>query len=174
MKSIKILHPVLSLIYPALSEINDKISSNTSKNKNIYKNIENYKRHLQSQNSSDSQLLISKYPDPKKSEEFYEPFTQTTDWKRQEIKTNLQQIGTYYVVVFNDDQHQENYVEGKFSLAIGKLEDFSFLDYITILPYSWVKVKLFFEDYINIVISTVVLVCILLFITKIILSRFRR
>lgn len=129
---------------------------------------------MQSQNSSDSQLLISKYSDPKKSEEFYDPFTQTTYWKRQEIKTNLQQIGTYYVVVFTDDQHQENYVEGKFSLAIGQLEDFSFLDYMTILPYSWVKVKLFFEDYISIVIYAVILICILLFITKIILSRFRR
>lgn len=36
---------------------------------------------------------------------------------------------------------------GKFSLAVGKVEDFSILDLLVLIPYSWINVKLFSNDY---------------------------
>jgi hypothetical protein len=41
----------------------------------------------------------------------YETFIHTSYWERQKIKTNLQETGTYYIVVFNDDQREENLVD---------------------------------------------------------------
>lgn len=51
--------------------------------------------------------------------EFYEPFGQVTYWERQEIRTEIPYDGTYFIVVL-DEKNQK----GKYSLAIGTIEDF--------------------------------------------------
>ena len=74
--------------------------------------------------------------------EFYEPFGQVTYWERQEIKTALPNDGKYFVVVM-DEKNQS----GKYSLAIGTIEDFSAADLFTILPKAWIETKFFVNDY---------------------------
>ena len=74
--------------------------------------------------------------------EFYEPFGQVTYWERQEINKIIPSDGLYYIVV-TDEKNQS----GKYSLAIGTIEDFSGMDFITILPKAWFETKLFVNDY---------------------------
>ena len=74
--------------------------------------------------------------------EFYEPFGQITYWERQELTTTFVKDGEYYIIVF--DEKNQN---GKYSLAIGTIEDFSFVDFFTILPKAWFETKIFANDY---------------------------
>jgi hypothetical protein len=76
------------------------------------------------------------------SEEFYEPFGQTTYWERQEIKISIPEDGTYYIMVFDSQGFP-----GKYSLAVGTIEDFSMIDFFTTLPSAWFETKLFYGDY---------------------------
>ena len=89
--------------------------------------------------------------------EFYEPFGQVTYWERQEIKTILPYDGKYFVVVM-DDKNQS----GKYSLAIGTIEDFSGVDLFTILPKAWFDTKLFVNDYFSIIIFFLIISTILI------------
>lgn len=84
--------------------------------------------------------------------EFYEPFGQITYWERQELKTEIPMDGTYYLVVM-DEKNQS----GKYSLAIGTIEDFTFVDFFTILPKAWIDTKLFVEDYDSIMMFILIL-----------------
>jgi hypothetical protein len=84
--------------------------------------------------------------------EFYEPFGQITYWERQEFKTEIPADGTYFLVVM-DEKNQS----GKYSLAIGTIEDFSLVDFFTILPKAWIDTKLFVNDYNSITISILIL-----------------
>lgn len=85
-------------------------------------------------------------------DEFYEPFGQITYWERQEFKTEIPTDGTYFLVVM-DEKNQS----GKYSLAIGTIEDFSFVDFFTILPKAWIDTKLFVNDYDSIVMAVLIL-----------------
>jgi len=85
-------------------------------------------------------------------EEFYEPFGQITYWERQEFKTEIPTDGTYFLVIL-DEKNQR----GKYSLAIGTIEDFSFIDFFTILPKAWIDTKLFVDDYDSIIMSILIL-----------------
>lgn len=76
------------------------------------------------------------------SKEFYEPFGQTTYWDRQEIQISIPEDGTYYIMVFDSQGFP-----GKYSLAVGTIEDFSMIDFFTVLPSAWFETKLFFGDY---------------------------
>lgn len=76
------------------------------------------------------------------SNEFYEPFGQTTYWERQEIKISIPEDGTYYIMVFDSQGFP-----GKYSLAVGTIEDFSMIDFFTVLPSAWFVTKLFYGDY---------------------------
>ena len=78
--------------------------------------------------------------------EFYEPFGQVTYWERQEIRTEIPSDGTYFIVVM-DEKNQK----GKYSLAIGTIEDFSGGDLFVILPKAWFDTKLFVNDYFSII-----------------------
>jgi hypothetical protein len=83
------------------------------------------------------------------SPEFYEPFTQTTYWERQQIAVEkLPATGTYYLVVY--DHSPAGVIEGKkkYTLAVGEREEFSALDIFTTLPAAWFKTKFFFGDYV--------------------------
>ena len=88
--------------------------------------------------------------------EFYEPFGQVTYWERQEIISEIPTDGTYYIVVM-DEKNQI----GKYSFAIGTIEDFSGGDFFTILPKAWFDTKLFVNDYSAIVIFFTMLVVII-------------
>ena len=79
--------------------------------------------------------------------EFYEPFGQVTYWERQELRTVIPEDGSYFIVV-TDEKNQS----GKYSLAIGTIEDFSGEDLFTLLPKAWLDTKLFVKDYFSIVI----------------------
>ena len=72
------------------------------------------------------------------SKEFYEPFGQVTYWERQEVKTIIPEDGQYFILVL-DEKNQS----GKYSLAIGTIEDFSGSDFFTILPKAWFDTKIF-------------------------------
>ena len=85
--------------------------------------------------------------------EFYEPFGQVTYWERQELKTEIPEDGKYFVVVM-DEKNQS----GKYSLAIGTIEDFSGGDFFTVLPTAWFETKLFVNDYSSIAIFLFVII----------------
>ncbi len=87
--------------------------------------------------------------------EFYEPFGQVTYFERQEIKTEIIADGQYFIIVID-----ENNQSGKYSLAIGTIEDFSGADFFTILPKAWFDTKLFVNDYTSIVIFIGILIAI--------------
>ena len=61
--------------------------------------------------------------------------------------------GTYFLVVI-DEKNQS----GKYSLAIGTIEDFSLVDFFTILPKAWIDTKLFVNDYNSITLSVLILI----------------
>jgi hypothetical protein len=116
--------------------------------------------------------IVVDYNGPIPSTEFYEPFTQTSYWERQEIILNsLPSSGTYYLVVFESSPMQG---VGKYTLAVGEIEDFSPLDFITIIPSAWLNTKLFFEDYLSPTIAISLLVTILMIIIILTLKRVKR
>ena len=84
--------------------------------------------------------------------EFYEPFGQVTYWERQEISTTIPEDGTYFIIVM-DEKSQS----GKYSLAVGTIEDFSGIDFFTILPKAWVDTKLFVGDFLSLGILVAIL-----------------
>lgn len=100
------------------------------------------------------------------STEFYEPFGQVTYWERQEIKIEIPADGKYFLVVM-DEKNQS----GKYSLAIGTIEDFSFIDFFTILPKAWVDTKLFVNDYDSIILFFLILIGLIGILTLIIFRK---
>ena len=116
--------------------------------------------------------IVVDYNGPIPSSEFYEPFTQTSYWERQEIVINtLPSVGTYYLVVFDRSLIQD---EGKYTLAVGEIEDFSLLDFFTIIPPAWLDTKFFFEDYVSPTIAISLLVVVPLLITILLVKRLKR
>lgn len=73
------------------------------------------------------------------SADFFEPFTQTNYWGRQEIDLNLPADGSYYLLVWHPDGQP-----GKYVLDTGRAEVFSIIDLFR-FPVWWVRVQLFFE-----------------------------
>lgn len=85
--------------------------------------------------------------------EFYEPFGQVIYWERQELRTEIPNDGTYFIVV-TDEKNQS----GKYSLAVGTIEDFSGENMFTLLPKAWLDTKLFVNDYFSIAIVFAILI----------------
>jgi len=84
------------------------------------------------------------------SPEFYEPFTQTTYWERQQIVVDkLPVTGTYYLVVYDNSPNHVSEGNKKYTLAVGEREEFSALDIFTTLPAAWFGTKFFFGDYVT-------------------------
>ena len=116
--------------------------------------------------------LVVYYNGPIPSSEFYEPFTQTSYWERQEIVINsLPSVGTYYLVVFDKSILQGT---GKYTLAVGEIEDFSPLEFFTIIPPAWLDTKFFFEDYVSPTIAISLLVAVPALITILLVKRLKR
>ena len=121
---------------PSIILINDEMVNGKNISSDIESNIQKF-------------LYEGDYP----GNEFYEPFGQVTYWERQEVKTIIPADGQYFILVL-DEKNQS----GKYSLAIGTIEDFSGSDFFTILPKAWFDTKLFVNDYLSIVISIFILI----------------
>ena len=103
--------------------------------------FENNNDSFESKLNAEKFLYEGKFP----GNEFYEPFGQVTYWDRQEVRTEIPADGKYFIVVM-DEKNQS----GKYSLAIGTIEDFSGENVFIILPKAWLDTKLFVNDYYSI------------------------
>ena len=92
-----------------------------------------------------------------------------TYWERQEVRTEIPVDGKYFIIVM-DEKNQK----GKYSLAIGTIEDFSGGDFFTILPKAWLDTKLFVNDYFSIGILLFVLTATLAILILIAIRRRKR
>ena len=70
-----------------------------------------------------------------------------TYWERQEVSFEIPSDGNYFIIV-SDEKNQS----GKYSLAVGTIEDFSGSDFVTILPKAWFDTKIFVNDYVSLAI----------------------
>ena len=77
------------------------------------------------------------------TEEFYEPFSMTEYSQRQTVSFDIPNDGQYYIVVFTDDLFDNN----TYTLATGFIEDWSALDFVTLLPYYVLKSNIELGDY---------------------------
>ena len=102
------------------------------------------------------------------SKESYEPFGQITYWERQEIDLVVPVDGTYYLAVYDSSGDY-----GKLALAIGYVEDFSAIDFMTVLPYAWFESRYFVEDYMTPVIASLVAIGLILGVVFLIYKRIR-
>jgi hypothetical protein len=132
---------------PSIILMNDDLFTGKSQSSDIQSNIQKF-------------LYEGNYP----GNEFYEPFGQVTYWERQEVKTIIPEDGQYFILVL-DEKNQS----GKYSLAIGTIEDFSGSDFFTILPKAWFDTKIFVNDYTSLAIGISILVSIPIFLSVIIL-----
>lgn len=73
-------------------------------------------------------------------EDFFEPFTQTNYWGKQQIDLNLPDSGTYTLVVWSPEGET-----GKYVLDTGTEEVFSPADLLR-FPKWWLDTRLFFEQ----------------------------
>ena len=121
---------------PSLVLVNDDLSNWNTPSSNIQSSIQKF-------------LYEGDYP----GNEFYEPFGQVTYWERQEVKTIIPEDGQYFILVL-DEKNQS----GKYSLAIGTIEDFSGADFFTVLPKAWFDTKIFVNDYVGLAIGISILV----------------
>ena len=103
------------------------------------------------------------------SSEFYEPFGQITYWERQEINLIIPVDSIYYLAVF--DSTNQN---GKLAWAGGYVEDFSAIDFLTVLPTSWVESRFFMEDYITPIIAFVIFTLVVIGVGVLFYKRIRK
>mgnify|MGYP003305604783 FL=1 len=98
------------------------------------------------------QAIVFDYDGKSTDNVFYEPFTQVNYWERQEIRTESINPGTYYLAVFDTTEN------GKFTLAVGEIEDFSKANFFDSFVRAWFETKIFFNDYLTAVISIIIVV----------------
>jgi hypothetical protein len=134
---------------PSIILMNDEMFNGENIPSNIESNIQKF-------------LYEGDYP----GDEFYEPFGQVTYWERQEVKTIIPADGQYFILVL--DEKNQN---GKYSLAIGTIEDFSGSDFFTILPKAWFDTKLFLNDYVSIIIAISMLIGVPILLSVIVLRK---
>ena len=123
---------------PSLILMNDDLYQGNMPSNNIESSVQQF-------------LYEGDYP----GNEFYEPFGQVTYWERQEINPIIPDDGQYFIWVL-DEKNQS----GKYSLAIGTIEDFSGADFFTILPKAWFDTKIFVNDYSSLAIGILILLAI--------------
>ncbi|MFP4021661.1 MAG: hypothetical protein ACLFUK_08650 [Halanaerobium sp.] len=70
---------------------------------------------------------------------FFEPFTRTSYWRRQQFSITAPAAGTYYLAVFSAAEDQ-----GKYTLAIGRKEVWGLKDLIR-MPKIWWDTRIFVE-----------------------------
>jgi hypothetical protein len=84
-------------------------------------------------------VIVKKYTD-QRTGTFFEPFTQTTYWEKQEATINAPAQGKYYLAVFSNQNSQ-----GKYVLSIGRKEKWGFQDLFR-YPKIWWNVRMFTEN----------------------------
>ena len=124
--------------------------------------FENNNISFETQSEPKKFLYEGKFP----GKEFYEPFGQITYWERQEVMIQIPVDGEYFIVVM-DEKNQS----GKYSLAIGTIEDFSGSDFFTILPKAWIDTKLFVNDFLSIGILFSILITMPIIFTLIVIKK---
>lgn len=77
---------------------------------------------------------------------FYEKFTQTSYYLNQSIRGEIPETGNYYIAVFSKE------TGGKYALAVGEDDRFSLVDFVK-FPYTYLKVKYFFNPLTTIIIT---------------------
>jgi hypothetical protein len=87
---------------------------------------------------SDENIIIIR-DDQNNPEIFFEPFTRTSYWRRQQFSTAAPAAGTYYLAIFSTEQEQ-----GKYTLAIGRKEVWGLKDLIR-MPKIWWDTRIFVE-----------------------------
>ena len=98
------------------------------------------------------QAIVFDYDGKSTDNVFYEPFTQVNYWERQEIRTESINPGTYYLAVFDTTEN------GKFTLAVGEIEDFSKANFFDSFVRAWFETKIFFNDYLTAVVSIIIVI----------------
>ncbi len=134
-----------SIVVPKIGGLEEYSPSLVLMNSEIF---ESNKSDLTEKPNTEKFLYEGNFP----GNEFYEPFGQVTYWERQEVKSQIPADGKYFIIVM-DEKNQG----GKYSLAIGTIEDFSGGDLLTILPKAWLDTKLFVNDYVSIGILVLVM-----------------
>lgn len=92
-------------------------------------------------------VIVKRYQG-QRTDIFFEPFTQTKYWEKQEATIKASIKGTYYLAVFSN-QNQE----GKYVLSIGRREQWGFNDLIR-MPKIWWDVRIFTENIVSTYIIT--------------------
>jgi len=87
--------------------------------------------------SDENVIIVRDYKD--NPDMFFEPFTRTSYWERQEFSISAPETGTYYLAVFSEGQDQ-----GKYTLAIGQKEVWGINDIIR-MPKIWWDTRIFVE-----------------------------
>ena len=100
----------------------------------------------------DYQAIVFDYDGKSMDNVFYEPFTQVNYWERQEVRTESINPGIYYLAVFDTAEN------GKFTLAVGEIEDFSKANFFDSFIRAWFETKIFFNDYLTAVISIIIVI----------------
>ena len=98
--------------------------------------------------------IVFDYGDEFPGRVFYEPFTQVNYWERQEIRIDSINPGTYYLAVFDTSEN------GKFTLAVGEIEDFRNANFFDSFIRAWFETKIFFEDYLTAFVSILITITI--------------
>ena len=98
------------------------------------------------------------------SEDFFEPFTQTRYWGRQELQLDLPATGSYYLLIW----HPRG-MAGKYVMDTGRAEVFGLGDLFR-FPVWWVQTHLYFEHAGQLVLGAALLLLVL----ALILPRRRR
>ncbi|MGM0410542.1 MAG: hypothetical protein ACQEQF_07225 [Bacillota bacterium] len=111
----------------------------------------------------DNEGVVIKLND-KNNKTFFEPFTQTTYWERQELRIIAPASGDYYVAVFDEE------IADKYVLSIGEKEEWGIRDIIK-MPMIWWNVRMFMEKKWSTYLITAVVILVLILIIKSIISK---
>ena len=87
---------------------------------------------------SEEKIIIVR-DDQDNPDTFFEPFTRTSYWRRQQFSTTAPAAGNYYLAVFSGEKDQ-----GKYTLAIGRKEVWGLRDLIR-MPKIWWDTRIFVE-----------------------------
>jgi len=85
------------------------------------------------------------------------------------IRTYIHVDGKYFIIV-TDEKNQA----GKYSLTVETIEDFSEENIFVILPKSWYETKIFFNDYISIIISFLILTLLVIIPITLIIKKIKK
>ena len=118
-------NPEFALIGPGLDNDYAGLDSSEIKNRLEIKDTEG--------------VIVIKYK-VQRTGTFFEPFTQTTYWEKQEATINAPVQGKYHLAVFSNQNSQ-----GKYVLSIGRKEEWGFQDLFR-YPKIWWDVRMFTEN----------------------------